>query len=430
MKKERSRKKHSMIKYVICTLLLIGCIAVGIYSHFGGFGTGKCADTEEFAKYATSVEGITIPEDTQIVALGEATHGNVEFQQLKLDVFQILVEKYGIRAFALEGDYGGCETVNRYIHGGDGTADDAASAIGFAIYRTKEMADLISWMRTYNETAEAGQDLCFYGFDMQRYAYNFKYLLEAAKNSNVNTEKLEQIWDKEKNEYIETYSSEQRAEIIKSIKEELTKEDEQKNAQAIHFADILLQNMELGRNMDDAVALRGIRDQMMLDNVMWILNQEETRGNHCIFISGHNGHVKRYGCYDSEYKYMGNLLADKLKDKYFVIGTDFYKSKCNLPKGSDGKRINHTFYSYDPVAKASEKCGYDMSYLNFSKIPDDSKLKSQVTEYTWMGSVGESYNPLYLILPVTYREWSSPTESYDAMIYVAYAHPTEVRKNK
>ena len=36
--------------------------------------------------------------------------------------WQNVVEKYGVRAFALEADYGGCEAANRYIHGGAGTA--------------------------------------------------------------------------------------------------------------------------------------------------------------------------------------------------------------------------------------------------------------------------------------------------------------------
>lgn len=96
--------------------VLLGIVAVlvitaGIYSHFGGFGTGKCADTAEFTKYASTVSELNIPAQTQIAALGEATHGNAEFQRLKLDVFQVLVEKYGVRAFALEGDFGGCEVV-------------------------------------------------------------------------------------------------------------------------------------------------------------------------------------------------------------------------------------------------------------------------------------------------------------------------------
>lgn len=429
MKKER-RKKHSGLKYGLLSVLIIIFIVIGIYSHYGGFGTGKCADVEEFAKYATSVSDITIPKETQIVALGEATHGNSEFQQLKLDVFKVLVEKYGVRAFALEGDYGGCEVVNRYVHGGKGTAEDAASDIGFTIYKTKEIADLITWMRTYNETAVEGEDLCFYGFDMQRYEKSYKYLLESAKKSEVDTKELEQIWDQDKNEYTDTYTSQQRAEVIKAIKEEFVKKDEKQNAQAIHLADILLQNIEIGKYVDDAGKLNIHRDQMMADNIMWIKEQEEARGNKCIFISGHNGHIEQLGNYDENSKVMGNILADNIGEKYFAIGTDFYKSKCNLPKGRDGKRGNHTFYSYDPIAKASKKCGYDISYLYFSKIPESSSLKNQVNAYTWMGSLGEIYNPLYGILPASYRVWKSPAETYDAMIYVTNANPIEVIKSK
>ena len=123
---------------------------------------------------------------------------------------------------------------------------------------------------------------------------------------------------------------------------------------------------------------------------------------------------------------MGNLLADELENGYFVIGTDFYKTRCNLPVNEDGKRKNHIFYSYDPMAKASKQCGFDISYLDFEKIPDSSELKKQISEYSWMGSLGETYSTLYRILPRSYRVWVSPAELYDAMIYVSNAHPIEV----
>ena len=141
----KKRKRHTGWIVVLCMAAAIAVIA-GIYSRFGGFGTGNCADTEEFAKYAASVSELTVPDEVQIVALGEATHGNKEFQQLRLDVLQVLVEKYGVRAFALEGDFGGCEAINRYIHGEGGTAAEALSATGFAIYRTEEMENLVEWI--------------------------------------------------------------------------------------------------------------------------------------------------------------------------------------------------------------------------------------------------------------------------------------------
>lgn len=420
------KKKHSRI-WAVVGIILLGIVAVGsIYSHFGGFGTGPCADETEFMQYADQVDNIKIPEKTKIVALGEASHGNVEFQQLKLSVFQNLVENAGIRAFALEGDYGGCEYVNRYIHGGEGTAEQAAAAIGFAIYRTDEMADLISYMRKYNETAKAGDDLRFYGFDMQNWSYNLQYLTEACKASGIDVTELKKLEDND--EADGGYDIEEQTRIIMEIKKELQESDAKDIKQADHLADTLLQNISLGKVIDSAVEGNALRDQRMAENVMWILSMEEQRGNACIFISGHNGHIERSGNYGTDNRVMGNILSDELGEGYFAIGTDFYKTNCNLPK-SDGKRITHTFYSYDPLAKAAKKAGYDMCWLDFSKVPENSKLKEQITDHVSMGSLGEGYSAFLMsIFPQSYRISQSPEKLYDGMIFVTNAHPIEIRE--
>lgn len=421
---KKSRKKHPLRRAVLLAMAAVLAITAGVYSHFGGFGTGECADTEEFSRYASAVTALTLPEQTQIVALGEATHGNAEFQRLKLDVLQILIERYGVRALALEGDYGGCEAVNRYIHGAEGSAEEAAAAIGFAIYRTQEMEDLIAWMRSYNETAAPGEDLRFYGFDMQRISYNYRYLLEAAKAAGVDTAALEGLWDAEADGYADGYTPKQRAEVIGAVRDSLPASD----AQAIHFADILLQNIELGQAMSNPGAGNPLRDRMMAENAMWILHQEQARGHQRILVTGHNGHIEQFGSYGPDAKVMGNLLADELSDGYFAIGTDFYRTACNLPKGTDGKRLTHTFYSHDPLAKASKVCGFAESYLDFSAIPEGSALKEQLGAYMWMGSLGEQYSALFMsIFPRLYRVWRSPLAVYDAMIFVTDAHPTRIR---
>ena len=410
------KKKHSRI-WAVVGIILLGIVAVGsIYSHFGGFGTGPCADETEFMQYADQVDNIKIPEKTKIVALGEASHGNVEFQQLKLSVFQNLVENAGIRAFALEGDYGGCEYVNRYIHGGEGTAEQAAAAIGFAIYRTDEMADLISYMRKYNETAKAGDDLRFYGFDMQNWSYNLQYLTEACKASGIDVTELKKLEDND--EADGGYDIEEQTRIIMEIKKELQESDAKDIKQADHLADTLLQNISLGKVIDSAVEGNALRDQRMAENVMWILSMEEQRGNACIFISGHNGHIERSGNYGTDNRVMGNILSDELGEGYFAIGTDFYKTNCNLPK-SDGKRITHTFYSYNPLAKAAKKAGYDMCWLDFSKVSENSKLKEQITDHVSMGSLGEGYSAFFMsIFPQSYRISQSSEKLYDGMIFV------------
>ena len=203
---------------MLLAIALWGVVAfVYFYGYFGGFTKVKPIDTEEFSKCAGNVSDITIRDSVRIIALGEATHGNIEFQQLKLDVFKLMVEKYGVRAFALEGDYGGCEAVNRYIHGGAGTAQEAVAAIGFHIYRTEQMAQLIEWMRQYNATAKEGEDLRFYGFDMQIYENNYKYLLEAAKTYAVPTSELEKLWDKSEDKYSASFTADQKAKVIEKV---------------------------------------------------------------------------------------------------------------------------------------------------------------------------------------------------------------------
>ena len=425
----KGSNKHTL-RWILIVLLAIALwdvfAWVYFYGYFGGFTKVKPIDTEEFAKYAGDISDITIPDSVRVIGLGEATHGNVEFQQLKLDVFKLMVEKYGVRAFALEGDYGGCEAVNRYIHGGPGTAQEAAAAIGFPIYRTKEMAQLIDWMRNYNATAKEGEDLRFYGFDMQLYERSYQYLLEAAKTFAVPTVELEKLWDKSEGKYSASFTADQKAKVIEKVKQDLLQLNDSTTVQAVHFADMLLQNIAVGKVIDNMLNGNVLRDSLMFVNTHWIMGQEEARGNKCVFISGHNGHIQRVHDYGKDGKAMGALLSDELGEAYFAIGTDFYKAKVSLPKGKSGKRSNHTFFSKDPLSNAAKQCGYKICWLDFSRIPDGSTLKHQITDYTWMGDVGEGYSPLMAVLPQSYRDWVSPTLLYDGVILVTEAQPIVV----
>lgn len=101
--KNRKKKKGRVFRTVFLCIFITVLLLAEVFTYFGGFGTGESVDPEEFAKYAEPVQSLTIPEGVRVVALGEASHGNSEFQQLKLDVFQLLVEDEGVKAFALEG---------------------------------------------------------------------------------------------------------------------------------------------------------------------------------------------------------------------------------------------------------------------------------------------------------------------------------------
>ena len=409
-------KKKIKKRYIFLGIFLVLFIIVRVFMYFGGFSTGKNIDPQEFLKYSQDIENINIPENVKIIALGEATHGNVEFQELKLEIFKIMVEKYGVKAFAIEGDYGGCEKVNQYILGGDGSADEIAKAIDFQIYKTKEIAELISYMRKYNEKVTDSEKLRFYGFDMQRYKYNFEFLNSNCKKLGIETKELEKLMNG--NEWNNEYDNKKRIEVITQIKKELQKKEN--SEQAIHLADILLQYFELKTIETNDISL--LRDKYMAENVKWILKQEEQLGHNRIFISGHNMHVAKYGSMDS----MGKLLFKELENKYYVIGTDFYKTKVNLPKHSSNNRTIQTFYSHDPLAKTAKLAGLDRCWLDFSNIPKNTELYNTITSYIYMGNLGENYSLIMRLLPPSYRTFQPPATLYDSMIIVVNATPTKI----
>ena len=58
----------------------------------------------------------------------------------------------------------------------------------FPIYHTKEMAELISWMREWNESAPEEKKIRFYGFDMQDPEGSYAFLKEYSLSHKLTTE--------------------------------------------------------------------------------------------------------------------------------------------------------------------------------------------------------------------------------------------------
>lgn len=421
--------KKSAARIILKTLLILFCsavlIALSLFLYCGGLGIGESADPNELMRYAGTLSDMEIPEKARVIALGEATHGNAEFQQLKLEVFRLLVERCGVRAFVLEADFGCCEVANRYINGGEGSADEAAAALGFPIYRTAQMAELLDWMRIYNESADAGDKLRLYGNDMQLCADNCRYLMEACQKLGVDTAELIKLC--EGNAWSEEFSHQQRKELISRAKAQL--ESHGGSDKDIHFADILLQNLSLGEIGDDPYMTKAMdmRAGFMAENVMWALSQEEKLGKSRIFVSAHNGHVARYpSAYD-----MGSALYELLGKDYYVIGTGYYKTVCNLPlKEPSGPRRTRTVFSHDPIGNAAKKAGTAQCYLDFSKIPENSSLYHYISDYHYMGSLGENFSILNRLLPMSTRQFQIPSALYNAMIYVTEPTPTVINQAK
>ena len=103
----------------------------------------------------------------RIVALGEGTHGTREFFQMKHRVFQFLVRQMGFTHFAIEATWPESNDLNQYVLTGQGNPERLLSNLYFWTWNTREVLDLIEWMRAWNQTAPADRKVQFVGFDMQ-----------------------------------------------------------------------------------------------------------------------------------------------------------------------------------------------------------------------------------------------------------------------
>lgn len=434
-KKMKTLKK--VLKRIVLTLLLLIAVLVtgtAIYLNYESvLARHKIADVKD---YAASVTELTIPDSAKVVALGEASHGNAEFQELKLTVLQELVENYGFTAFALELDFGEGIAINEYILGGDGSSSELLENTTFPIYHTQQMQELIEWMRSYNATVSEDKKIRFYGFDMQMGVDSAKYLTNFCREHSVPgiDDALDAIavltdYDFQLDE-TNAAPLEESLETIYAALEEygVTNASDDFNLEyetALQATRALLQTVD---NWLTDTPYFEYRDRCMADNVLWVLNTEEKIGSGKIMIAGHNGHV---ALSDDEFTCMGQNLRTDLGEAYYAIGTDYFTADVNIHDSTmmykNPQRRNHRFCSQDPLAYQARYMDDEMYFLDFSSVPEESsELYDQLHTDMRMANVGEGYMWLWYIFVDSIRPAQVPAELYDGMIYVYDAEPISV----
>ena len=178
------------LRFLTASMLLVALV-----------GCGQREAVKDAAQYTNEIKDINIPDDVKIIGFGEATHGNIEFQTLKKDVFEAMIKNENVHVFVLEGDFGGAQQINQFIENGVGTAEEAIKALDYGIYKTEQMVGFVQWMHDYNQTVDEQEKIYFYGNDMQRYDYSKKGLLDYyakvhADNAQKFTTQLEHVSNK------------------------------------------------------------------------------------------------------------------------------------------------------------------------------------------------------------------------------------------
>lgn len=101
----------------------------------------------------------------KLVGLGEATHGNKEFAQIKDRMLRFLIEEMEFDGIIVEVSEEPARNIDKYIKTGKGNPRKLLSELGYWITRTQEVLYMIEWMKSYNAKS-SNRQLSFYGCDI------------------------------------------------------------------------------------------------------------------------------------------------------------------------------------------------------------------------------------------------------------------------
>ncbi|ADY55621.1 Erythromycin esterase [Syntrophobotulus glycolicus DSM 8271] len=408
----------------ILSIIIMAILSVSLLA---GCENKTAAVSADLSVLQTDISTLTVSENVQVVGLGEASHGTKEYQQMKAEVFKALVANNGCRTFIIEGDFGGALKVDAYIHGAEGTAKDVVGEIGFNIYHTHEMANLVDWMRSYNKDAPEGKDLHFYGMDIQRYDNNKEYLFSvldvAAPALSKKYKSLSQLTDETRLTLSADVLYKSKTDVLGLLKEmDASKADiaaisgqtafdfARESANTIYeCSEILLSN-----NSD----YNSLRDKYMSEKVNWFLQH---RDDSVLFINGHNGHIGKTST--SGYTCLGELLTKDIGKSYFAIGTDAEDTEFN-------SQDNNGNFSVMEVKNRNElnsllyNVERNFYYIDFSKVIDDENWQKLLDGQQKITTLNVGISGWQKLLKSFYTTTIVPNDTFDGMIVFKKVSPT------
>ncbi|MEU2602735.1 erythromycin esterase family protein [Streptomyces hirsutus] len=285
-------------------------------------------------------------EGTDVVGLGEATHGSRDFFRMKHRLFRYLVEEKGFRAISLELPWSSGLRINDYVVNGEGSLEDIAREEFQGSYRAwhnQDYLDLIEWMRDYNRRHPhdpvhfTGNDMGYAGPELyervtDHVARRHPRLRECVAGFYRGLPPTTDAGTYSQ-EYLELPLAErkERAERTGKVLELLRKQppgrgaDKQDHLWAVQHARAIHQMAEgYAFDITDEARIAEMmkfRDGVMAENVAWWHRHAGDR----ILVSAHNTHVS-YDSFDVRYpKTQGAFLRDTFGKDYVSIGFSFYQ---------------------------------------------------------------------------------------------------------
>ncbi len=332
-------------------ILILMVICVNCYGQINGIENLKYVTSADIKSFDYDGELKYIAESSQIIGLGEATHGTSEFEELRIEIIKLLVTKYSYRHIILEASYPQCIALNEYINNGTGNCKKALAAFVPWPFVTEGMLGLLHWLKEYNAMMPLERKVQFYGMDRYgTHVYRYVKMEEerngiATGNGWVDTAFFSQL------ERIEGSEKDKHEQYTKMLKEQMKKPENLIDS----IAKTNVIRSYIMHNFSHGGKRRAYREGLIFDMASVLIDSffKGEKG----FIYAHNDHVsKRYSGRES----LGKMLYERYGDKYKVIGTELKEGKAMV------KMFTNDQYRLDTIDIILQRhsLGYQLSGIN------------------------------------------------------------------
>lgn len=331
-----------------------------------------------------------IVDGSQIVALGEATHGSREFFQLKHRLIEFLATQRAFTVFAIEANMPEAWRMNDFVLHGHGDPKELLKGMYFWTWNTQEVLDLVLWMREFNQSSQGRIE--FMGFDMQ----NPNLAIDIVKNYVQQqdpgyTSNVQRVYGTVQSVRLSRSSSssadlKRLARDCKSIEKHLNQYRPSSGTQPMIEPEWAIQMARLVRQWAQMKAGERSRDESMAENVEWIAKRSPAAK---VILWAHNGHVT----YDGDsYKSMGAYLKSALGIRVVTFGFVFNRGSFRVSDGGKGTRE----VTIGPAPEGSldhalASTGISLFALDLRRLAKNSPARQWASESHPSRSIGAIY---------------------------------------
>ncbi|MES2515895.1 MAG: erythromycin esterase family protein [Bacteroidota bacterium] len=323
-----------------------------------------------------------ILKDKTLIGLGEGTHGTREFYLYKARLIKYLILHQNLKLVLFESNMSGLDLYNQYSL--------------FSIYRTQEIFDLISWIKTYNQKRPEPEKVRIAGIDMH---YTYFVINEMLKSryflTILNPEQkrllmgLNKLWEKgdpklskkEKQPYLNLAHS-----IYSAIHTNGITDSNSIYQQQVR----LFEQSILFLNLGD-IAGNEIRDKFMAENVTWNLNRLAPHQKAVVWA--HNGHITKDRW--RGYAAMGTYLKKTYKNNYYAIALAFGEGYARLwdPKGNTSfhKALLPPLENNNSMEYVFKQVRYPNFFLDMKETALNPVIKSYISKRHEMRVLGATF---------------------------------------